>query len=66
MSYVRQRLFHGDNTGSNPVGDANKIKDINEFLFRAPSERDAIVTIWKPSGTFPLLCDRIRVGESGA
>jgi hypothetical protein len=23
--------FHGDNTGSNPVGDANKLKDLEEI-----------------------------------
>ena len=32
MSYVRQRLFHGDNTGSNPVGDA-----INSFPYKRSS-----------------------------
>ena len=32
MSYVRRRLFHGDNTGSNPVGDANKTKDLYDSL----------------------------------
>jgi hypothetical protein len=28
ISYVRRGLFHGDNMGSNPIGDANKIKDL--------------------------------------
>ena len=31
MGYVRRRLFHGDNTGSNPVGDANRIKSLAIF-----------------------------------
>jgi hypothetical protein len=25
-------VFHGDKTGSNPVGDANKTKDLSCFL----------------------------------
>jgi hypothetical protein len=29
------RVFHGDNTGSNPVGDANKTKDLDEINFIA-------------------------------
>jgi hypothetical protein len=28
MSYLSLAGFHGDNTGSNPVEDANKIKDL--------------------------------------
>ena len=28
-------VLHGDNTGSNPVGDANKIKDLLETPFFA-------------------------------
>jgi len=27
-----ESLFHGDNTGSNPVGDANKTKYFPDFL----------------------------------
>jgi len=27
--------FHGDNTGSNPVGDANKTKDLEETVFKS-------------------------------
>ena len=34
MSYVRRRLFHGDNTGSNPVGDANKSKTFKKATLR--------------------------------
>src|SRR5215469_5235409 len=32
VTYVRSHCFHGGNTGSNPVGDANKIKN-----FRKPA-----------------------------
>ena len=28
--------FHGGNTGSNPVGDANKIQDLQESPFSSP------------------------------
>jgi hypothetical protein len=30
VTYDRTQCFHGGNTGSNPVGDANKIKDFHE------------------------------------
>jgi len=36
MSYVRGGLFHGDNTGSNPVGDAK----LNQ-LFAIPFQNSA-------------------------
>ncbi len=36
--------FHGDNTGANPVGDANRSNGLDGFLPFARSERDAIVT----------------------
>jgi len=29
VTYDRPSYFHGGNTGSNPVGDANKIEDIS-------------------------------------
>jgi hypothetical protein len=29
-------FFHGDNMGSNPVGDANKIKGLRSSCFRSP------------------------------
>jgi len=48
MSYVRQRLFHGDNTGSNPVGDANKTIDLEKITLKS----------WRPLASikrFPLL-----------
>jgi hypothetical protein len=41
---VAKTPFHGDNTGSNPVGDANKTKDFWILCSRASFERDAIVT----------------------
>jgi hypothetical protein len=31
ISYLLTGFFHGGNTGSNPVGDANKINDLLEF-----------------------------------
>ncbi len=33
VTYRKLRPFHGGNTGSNPVGDANKIKDLLETPF---------------------------------
>ena len=35
VTYDRPSYFHGGNTGSNPVGDANKIKDLLETAFFA-------------------------------
>ena len=35
ITYKSKYLFHGSNTGSNPVGDANKIKNLLETLFFA-------------------------------
>jgi len=35
VTYDRPSYFHGGNTGSNPVGDANKIKDLSETSFFA-------------------------------
>ena len=35
VTYRKLRPFHGGNTGSNPVGDANKIKDLLEIPFSA-------------------------------
>jgi hypothetical protein len=34
-TYRKLRPFHGGNTGSNPVGDANKIKDLLVTAFFA-------------------------------
>src|SRR5271165_6243746 len=31
LARPRTPPFHGDNTGSNPVGDANKIEDLTEI-----------------------------------
>ena len=31
LAWPRTSPFHGGNTGSNPVGDANKIKAFGEF-----------------------------------
>jgi len=46
VSYEIAVPFHGDNTGSNPVGDANKTKELAEV---SPSirgcKRD---TVWWP------------------
>src|ERR1700735_823827 len=50
--------FHGDNTGSNPVGDANKIKELTEipcFL------RGAFCGAVKPSFLPP-----VRLGKPNA
>ena len=33
ITYKSKYLFHGGNTGSNPVGDANKIKYLQEPQF---------------------------------
>jgi hypothetical protein len=33
ISYDCEYLFHGGNTGSNPVGDANNLKDLLEIPF---------------------------------
>jgi len=35
LAWPRTSPFHGGNTGSNPVGDANKIKDLLETRFFA-------------------------------
>src|ERR1700723_1371711 len=35
LAWPRTSPFHGGNTGSNPVGDANKIKDLLETPFFA-------------------------------
>ena len=35
VTYDRTQCFHGGNTGSNPVGDANKIKDLLVTAFFA-------------------------------
>jgi hypothetical protein len=40
VSYDLLSSFHGGNTGSNPVGDANKIKDLLETGFFAGTQRD--------------------------
>ena len=34
--------FHGDNTGSNPVGDANKTKDLDEIPNSAAGPKRSI------------------------
>ena len=36
LAWPRTSPFHGGNTGSNPVGDANKIKDLLETHFARP------------------------------
>ena len=47
---VRTSPFHGGNTGSNPVGDANRFKYLANAQPCACSERDAIVTFCELSG----------------
>jgi hypothetical protein len=36
--------FHGGNTGSNPVGDANKINNLAGVTTETPRSGDAVVT----------------------
>jgi hypothetical protein len=45
ISYETDDPFHGDNTGSNPVGDANKTKDLDQLLSSFNSPGSAVVTI---------------------
>ena len=39
LAWPRTSPFHGGNTGSNPVGDANKIKDLLETPFSPGTHR---------------------------
>ena len=75
LARPRTPPFHGDNTGSNPVGDANKIKDLQAIhrIDRRPitsnkmtSFRFPLYTIENQPGDSPLrcafyVCHRLRV-----
>jgi hypothetical protein len=44
ISYVRRGLFHGDNMGSNPIGDANIINNLEAFRVIPRKSGDATGT----------------------
>lgn len=48
-----QTHFHGDNTGSNPVGDANRINNFRRNSKTPPSTGDAVGTNAHPDGQKP-------------
>ena len=39
-------IFHGDNTGSNPVGDANKTKDLEKNILKILRPFASINSLW--------------------
>ena len=45
VTYKLRYLFHGGNTGSNPVGDANKTNNLAEVSILLQSSGDAVVTL---------------------
>ena len=54
LARPRTPPFHGDNTGSNPVGDANKIKDLAEIsCFRRGAVWGAVELYPGDSRRFP-------------
>jgi hypothetical protein len=63
-SYELRADFHGGNTGSNPVGDANNLNDLLVFRILTVRRGHAVVTIetFPPASVpvggfgFPLFC----------
>jgi hypothetical protein len=49
------RDFHGDNTGSNPVGDANQFKGLALTPKVSQNDGDSVGTM---EGTMPIVIDR--------
>jgi hypothetical protein len=62
MRYGVPGLFHGDNTGSNPVGDANKTKDLKKIWSKAEGlkgfdkEKLLLLIVLLPSRSHDLSC----------
>ncbi len=52
LARPRTPPFHGDNTGSNPVGDANKIKDLPEIPKTAAGPKRSNKDFHFPTGPF--------------
>jgi len=50
--------FHGGNTGSNPVGDANN--DANRKEARCPSCKKLLGKVWGREFSLEMACDRFR------
>jgi len=44
LQQAPKKPFHGDNTGSNPVGDAKKIKNFNAHAAFKAFAGDSVVT----------------------